>query len=412
MEEPDTLNGERKATDDEEPLPLVIRMPIDIRSLALTVIAVSLGILLIQYAQSVLIPIALGVLISYALMPLVGSLARIHVPRVLGAAIAVMLLVGGTGLGVYTLSDDAMAIVADVPQAARRLRERVVTHRSQPTGMLTQVQEAAREIEKTADIATSATNEPARTPSRDAVQRVQVVQPAFRASDYIWMGGVGLFGFLGQAIVILFLVYFLLVTGDLYKRKLVKIAGPTLSKKKVTVQILDDINSQIESFIKVQVITSLVVAVATSAVLWWLGLEQLRRLGSARRSVQLDPVPGACGRERRPGRGRLHAVQRSRPDGVRLRRRTPHHRPGGLPPDAGAPGSCSSDESSRDLCGSVVLDLDVGRVGDCARGADADDVQEHLRSRRGLAADWGVVGRIAVSCQLSARVLEQLIALR
>ena len=79
--------------------------------------------------------------------------------------------------------------------------------------------------------------------------------------------------------MILFLVYFLLVTGDLYKRKLVKIAGPTLTKKKITVQILDEINKQIESFIRVQVFTSFVVAVATGAVLWWFGVAATTRSG-------------------------------------------------------------------------------------------------------------------------------------
>ena len=93
------------------------------------------------------------------------------------------------------------------------------------------------------------------------------------------MGGVGLFGFLGQFGIILFLVYFLLVTGDLYKRKMVKIAGPTLAKKRVTVQILDEINQQIENFIKVQLITSLIVAVATGLVLWGFGVENFAMWG-------------------------------------------------------------------------------------------------------------------------------------
>jgi len=69
-------------------------------------------------------------------------------------------------------------------------------------------------------------------------------------------------------------VYFFLVTGDLYKRKLVKIAGPTFSEKKLTVQILDEINRQIENFMRVQVLTSVLVAVATSLALWWFGLQQ------------------------------------------------------------------------------------------------------------------------------------------
>jgi predicted PurR-regulated permease PerM len=164
-----------------------------------------------------------------------------------------------------------MSIVSNVPEAARRLRGRVVTQQRSGGGeLLSQVQEAAKEIEKTADAATQTKDE---RPARGVVQRVEIVEPAFRASDYLWIGGVGLVGFLGQAILILFLVYFLLVTGDLYKRKLVKIAGPTLSKKKITVQILDDINQQIESFIKVQVLTSVIVAIATAAALWWFGLE-------------------------------------------------------------------------------------------------------------------------------------------
>ena len=98
-------------------------------------------------------------------------------------------------------------------------------------------------------------------------------------SDYLWIGGMGLFGFLGQFAMILFLVYFLLVTGDLYKRKMVKIAGPTLTKKKVTVQILDEINNQIESFIKVQVFTSVVVALATGFALWMFGVDNFAMWG-------------------------------------------------------------------------------------------------------------------------------------
>ena len=279
MEEPVTPDGEKEAAaEDSVPEPLVIRMPVDVRSLSLSVIATLATILVLQHAQSVLIPVVLGVLLSYALSPMVSSLARHHVPRALGAALAVVLLVGSIGVGVYTLSDEAAAIVANVPEAARRIRERVTRHQRQNDAtLIKQMQQAAKEIEKTADVATASADDP-RT-GRNQVQRVQVVEPAFRASDYLWIGGVGLFGFLGQFAVILFLVYFLLVTGDLYKRKLVKIAGPTLSKKRVTVQILDEINKQIESFIKVQLITSLVVATATSLALWGFGVQNFLRWG-------------------------------------------------------------------------------------------------------------------------------------
>jgi predicted PurR-regulated permease PerM len=269
-------DGERSATknDAAEREPIVVQSPVDIRSVSLTILGVVATIFVLQQAKSVLIPIVLGVLISYALSPLVGALVRRHVPRVIGATIALVLLVGGIGLGVYTLTDEAMAIVASVPEAAKRLRERVVAQRRAPSGALLQtVQEAAKEIEHTAEVATKPSEDVPSGGSRGQVQRVQIVEPTFRASDYIWMGSVGLFGFMGQFVMIAFLVFFLLVTGDLYKRKIVKIAGPELAKKKVTVQILDEINQQIESFIKVQVFTSLIVAAATGVVLWWFGVE-------------------------------------------------------------------------------------------------------------------------------------------
>jgi len=259
-------------TTPPEPKPIIV-----VRNLALTVIAALAVMLVLQYAQSVLVPIVLGVLISYGLEPFVGALNRLRIPRAFGAAVAVTLLVGGLSLGIYTLSDQAMAIVTDIPTAAQRIRERVRSHRTNSGGALEKVQRAATEIDRAAQEASSpsaAERELAATERKNTgVQKVEVVQPPFRASDYLWSGGVGLLGFSGQFVLVLFLVYFFLVTGDLYKRKLVKIGGTTLSEKKITVQILDDINLQIESFMRVQVFTSVVVAVATGISLWWLGVD-------------------------------------------------------------------------------------------------------------------------------------------
>ena len=248
-----------------------------VRNLAVTVLACLAVVVLLQYAQSVLVPIVLGIFISYALAPFVGSLQRLRVPRAIGAGVAVVMLVSGLGLGIYTLTDQAMAIVSDVPAAAQRIRERVRAHRAARGGALEKVQQAANEIDRAAqEAATPTTAErdaAARQRQMTGVQKVEVVQPSFRANDYLWAGSVGLLGFAGQFVVVLFLVYFFLVTGDLYKRKVVKIGGRTLSEKKITVQILDEINQQIESFMRVQVFTSFVVAVATAIELWWFGVD-------------------------------------------------------------------------------------------------------------------------------------------
>jgi predicted PurR-regulated permease PerM len=255
-----------------EPVPVVIHAPVGVTSVTLTVLASIALILALQYMQAVLVPVVIGILIAYALEPFVAALARLRVPRSIGAAIVLLATVGILGLGVYALSGQALQIVAQIPEAAQRIRARAVSRGRHGDSAIGQVQKAASELQKTAEVASNTAEDPGVKPKD--VTKVQVVEPAFDANGYLYAGGVNLLAAAGQAAVLLFLVYFFLVTGNLYKKKIVKIAGPHLWQKKLTVGLLDEINSQIESFIRVQLLTSAVVAVATAAALWYFGLQQ------------------------------------------------------------------------------------------------------------------------------------------
>jgi predicted PurR-regulated permease PerM len=63
---------------------------------------------------------------------------------------------------------------------------------------------------------------------------------------------------------VLFLTYFLLAAGDSFRRKIVTIAGPRLASRRITVQALDQINAQIQRYLLVQVLLSVIVGVATA----------------------------------------------------------------------------------------------------------------------------------------------------
>ena len=266
-----TPTGTRGTEPVTPALPPTDTAPVGVRN-PLAIIAVIAVILLLQYASSVFIPVAIALLISYVLSPLVSWLQKRRVPPAAGAGFVLLVLLATLGFGVYTLSDQVVQIVDQVPTAARHLRDRVAEHRHQRGGVVDKVQRAATEVDKAAAAATPDMTSSA--PDADGVQPVQIVTPPFSLRSYLWSGSMTLVGFFGQCVLVLFLVYFFLVTGDLYKRKLVKLAGPTFAQKKLTIQILDEINRQIESFMRVQVLTSTLVAVATSAALWWFGLEQ------------------------------------------------------------------------------------------------------------------------------------------
>lgn len=234
--------------------------------LALLAAAATMAIL--YWARAVFIPIVLSLLISFALDPLVRVLMRIRLPRTIASALVVAALAGTIGYTVYGLADDAAAIVAAVPEAATKLRQTLRQEQGQEDSAIQQVQRAADELQRTADAAAGPSTAPR------GVQRVQVEEPAIDIREYVMWGSAGAIAFGGEAVLIVFFVFFLLASGDLFKRKLVKIAGPSLQRRKVTVQILDEINAQIERFLLVLVAASVIVGIASWIAFRTVGLNQ------------------------------------------------------------------------------------------------------------------------------------------
>jgi len=234
----------------------------DARTVALIIIALGVTIFLLQHMQALLAPLAFGLLLFYALDPVVDAMERARLPRWIGAALALGLTLGTLAGGAYALQDEAMKVINELPTGARRV---VALWRRQPSadpGPLEKVEQAAQELAKT---------DAAKPPP--GVVRVQVEEPGVTATALFWSGSLGIGAALNQLIMILFLTYFFHLSDKMFRRKFVELAGPTLSKKKVTVEIIDSISSQIGRFIIVQIFTSLIVGVVTWAALATLGLE-------------------------------------------------------------------------------------------------------------------------------------------
>ena len=114
----------------------------DPKGLALTVLAVAAAILLARYMQSVLIPFVLAGLVFYALDPIVDRLQRLRVPRVIGAFLAIALIVGAGSFLAYGITDDALRVVEDLPAATREIRAKWAANREPTT--IEKMQDAAR----------------------------------------------------------------------------------------------------------------------------------------------------------------------------------------------------------------------------------------------------------------------------
>jgi predicted PurR-regulated permease PerM len=125
------------------------------------------------------------------------------------------------------------------------------------------------------------------------VTRVEITRPRFNVKDYLWTGTLGLVALAGQTLVVMLIAYFLLASGDTFRRKMVKLAGPGLSKKRITLEMLDEITVQLQLFLLVQLLTSVIVGVATWLAFAWIGLQHAAVWGVAAAVTNLIPYFGA-----------------------------------------------------------------------------------------------------------------------
>lgn len=226
--------------------------------LPLAILGVAGLTFLLRSEREIFIPIVLSVLLSYALAPAVDWIDQHGAPRFL-ATLVVLLAFLSALAGLATLVvDDALRLAEQLPDAIRQLREQFEASRGQSGGgLVARVQRAIGALREAAAAAreTSATPAPAAT------------------SGGVLGGTATVLGGLTDAVVVIFLVFFQLWSGDLYRRKLLAIAGPRLSRRRATLRTLVDIESRIRRFLVVRVVTGLIVALATWLGLQWIGLE-------------------------------------------------------------------------------------------------------------------------------------------
>jgi predicted PurR-regulated permease PerM len=240
---------------------------------AVWILVAALLVLFLRVAAEAIVPFVLSGMLFYALDPAVDALQRWRVPRAIGAALMMGIVLTGVAVVTLSLRDDVAQVVAELPDGARRLGAALQT-KGGPSP-LDSLRNVTRAIDKTAADAAGASTAP------KGVVRVQVEEPVFRTSNFLWSGSMGLAGLASRLTMVCFLAYFLLLADDLFKRKLVKHASSTLAGKKITVNVLDAISSQIERFMLVQIFTSCLVGVATGLALWWLGLQNAAVWGLA-----------------------------------------------------------------------------------------------------------------------------------
>jgi predicted PurR-regulated permease PerM len=264
----------------------VSRRPVDVRGYALTVMMVLLSAVALQWAKPLLVPILLGILISYALDPVVHRLMHWRLPHAAAAVLTFAAALIAVAALTYGFSQQVSALADRLPSAAQELREAIQTRRGGNSGTVAKVQEAANELQKLSGADTPV------TAAQPKIATVAIEKKPFDLGDYLWEGSLSVTTFIGDTIVVLFLALYLLLAGDMFRRRFVEIAGPTLTQKKITLQILDAIALQVSRYLFVRAVISLIVGVGTFFAFWAMGLQQPIVWGVAAGLLNVIPYVG------------------------------------------------------------------------------------------------------------------------
>lgn len=237
----------------------------DLARISLIILAVLAVIFALHWAKSILIPLVLGGFISFALNPIVKWLAKRRIPRALSASVLLLGITGTGALLTYNLGDETANMIEQLPKALDRVHQLIKQVRSGQGGIIGDVKEAAETVEKIA----AENNSP--EDGQTTVPEVQVKEPSFKLEDYLWWSSRGVVGLLSHFVIIIFLVFFLLLSGEFYKRKIAGILGPRFQDKKTTIVILNEIGQQIQRYLLVILLSGIFVGVFTWLAFLWIG---------------------------------------------------------------------------------------------------------------------------------------------
>jgi len=247
----------------------LLQRPLGVQSISLTGLFILAIFYTIYFMRSVLLPIVLALLLSYLFRPVVRGLARLKVPLPVSSALILVGLFLLVGYGISALAAPTAGWLEKAPAGFAQLQHKLLPVKKS----VAKVTQATGEIEKL----TSANAEAKAV----EVKRHPIIEMFFMRTPE----------FVAEAVLLVILLYFLLVYDQAFIAKLVKLL-PTLSDKKTTVAIANDIESQVSRYLFTITAINCCLGLAVGTAVGLLGLPNPGYVGCDGCSAQFYPLPG------------------------------------------------------------------------------------------------------------------------
>lgn len=206
------------------------------------------------FARAIFLPIVVAILLNFLLAPLVRAFKKIYIPEPISALFVILVFLGGIGYGFYELSAPTNEWLANGPQHFATISQKIERLKKPIEKSISGFFSIREQIESTTKM-----NLEERTPAVTVKASETPFGALFTSTGY----------FFAQLIVIFFILYFLLASGDFFLKKTIEIQ-PNLQKKKETVLIAREIKKQISNFLYIKTLTGIGLAIAISIVMYFM----------------------------------------------------------------------------------------------------------------------------------------------
>jgi predicted PurR-regulated permease PerM len=222
----------------------------EFKSIALKGLFVIASFYTLYFARALILPLILASLLNFLLRPVVRALKKIKIPELAGAAFVLVALLGSAGYGVIRLSGPAAEWINKAPESLHQIELKVGFLRKPLEG----VNNAVEGLKGIARM------------GAERKPEVEVRPPGI--TDAVLTGTREV---IAKSSVMFILLYFLLASGDLFLRKLIKLF-PTLHKKKEIVRLTREVEHHTSRYLYTVTVINIFTGVSIGVGMYLIGM--------------------------------------------------------------------------------------------------------------------------------------------
>lgn len=223
---------------------------VEFKSIALKGLFIIAFFYTLYFARALILPFTLALLLNFLLRPVVRALKKIKIPELAGAALVLISLLGSAGYGMIRLSGPAAEWVSKAPESLHQIELKVGFLRKPLEGINNAVEELKGITRMGAE----------------KKPEVEIKPPGI--TDAVLTGTREV---VVKSSVMFILLYFLLGSGDLFLRKLIKLF-PKLNKKKQIVKITREVEHHTSRYLYTVTVINIFTGISIGVGMYLIGL--------------------------------------------------------------------------------------------------------------------------------------------